>query len=106
VKFRQKPCFCETTLTFRVTIVNGHIRCTTKQLIYVKEDDIMRSLSHEECRQVAGGHNVCTPADAMNDYYGIQNTTTFGQDLVNIYEGLVFATSHIIERVAYGFRSP
>jgi hypothetical protein len=65
----------------------------------IKEDDTMRTLSTDECRQVAGGHDVCTPADAMNDFYGIQNTTTFGQDLVNIYEGLVFATSHTMERV-------
>ena len=63
----------------------------------------MRVLNQGECRRVAGGHNVCTPEDAMNDFYGIQDTTSLGQDLVNIYEGLVFATSHIIERVANAF---
>ena len=71
---------------------------------HITEDDTMRVLSTDECRQVAGGHDVCTPADAMNDFYGIQNTTTFGQDLVNIYEGLVFATSHVIERISWSFK--
>ena len=69
----------------------------------VKEDDIMRILNHEECRQVAGGTGVCTPEDAMNDLYGIQNPGSLGRDLVNIYEGLVFATSHVIERVFNAF---
>jgi elongation factor P hydroxylase len=65
----------------------------------------MRLLTKEETRLVSGGDApVCTPADAMNDFYGIQNTTTFGQDLVNIYEGLVFATSHVIERVFAAFK--
>jgi hypothetical protein len=76
-----------------------HARLGRVTTTAIKEDDPMRTLTTEECRQVAGGHNVCTPADAMNDFYGIQNTTTFGQDVVNIYEGLVFATSHVIERV-------
>jgi len=65
----------------------------------------MRTLKDEECALVSGGHDqVCTPADAMNDFYGIQNTNSLGQDLVNIYEGLVFATSHVIERMAFSFR--
>ena len=63
----------------------------------------MRLLNHEETARVAGG-NACTLEDAMNDFYGIQNTSTFGQDLINIYEGLVYATSHVIERVASSFK--
>ena len=64
----------------------------------------MRELTTEELDQVAGGYK-CTPADALNTYYGIQNTSSFGQDLVDIYEGAVFATSHVIERVANAFKN-
>ena len=61
-----------------------------------KENDPMRELTAEELENVAGGVGECTPA---NSYYGISETTSFGSDIVNIYEGLVFATSHVIERV-------
>ncbi|MDH3441954.1 MAG: hypothetical protein OEM63_14440 [Gammaproteobacteria bacterium] len=62
----------------------------------------MRELQKDELSLVFGGHDpqVCTPATAQNDYNGIRNTNTVGDDLINIYEGLVAATSHIIERVA------
>lgn len=62
----------------------------------------MRELTTDELDLVAGGYK-CTPADANNTYYGIQNTSSFGQDLIDIYEGVVFATSHVIERVANAF---
>jgi hypothetical protein len=39
----------------------------------------------------------------MNDFYGIQNTNTLGQDLINIYEGAIGFTSYVIERVALSF---
>lgn len=35
-----------------------------------------------------------------NNYGGVTDTSSFGDDVVEIYEGLVAATSHIIERVA------
>ena len=62
----------------------------------------MRELKTDELSLVFGGHTpqVCTPATALNDYNGIRNTSSVGDDLINIYEGLVAATSHIIERVA------
>jgi hypothetical protein len=62
----------------------------------------MRELTAEELAFVAGGEEqmTCTPTTAANDYYGVQNPTSVGDDLINIYEGLVAATSHIIERVA------
>jgi len=56
----------------------------------------MRELNKMELDCVSGGTGVCH----VNDYGGISNTSTVGQDLINIYEGLVAATSHIIERVA------
>jgi len=65
------------------------------------EDEDMRELRVEElCLVAGGGENSCTESSAFNDYAGISDTGAFGQDLVNIYEGLVAATSHIIERVA------
>ncbi|MGI9260455.1 MAG: hypothetical protein ACR2QR_00395 [Woeseiaceae bacterium] len=59
----------------------------------------MRELKLDELDSIAGGL-VCTPA---NSYGGITDGSTVGQDLINIYEGLVAATSHMIERVATSF---
>ena len=64
----------------------------------------MRNLTGEEVRLVAGGTGVCTAeSSAGNEFSGITNTGTLGQDLINIYEALVEVTSHIIERVANVF---
>lgn len=62
----------------------------------------MRELQSNELSLVFGGNGsqVCTPATALNDYNGITQPNRVGGDLINIYEGLVAATSHIIERVA------
>jgi hypothetical protein len=62
----------------------------------------MRALEAEEMSLVFGGHTpqVCTPATALNNYNGITNPGGIGDDLIDFYEGLVSATSHIIERVA------
>lgn len=60
----------------------------------------MRELSVQELPLVAGGGDmVCTPDDG-NNYGGVSDPGSFGQDLINLYEGLVSATSHVIERVA------
>jgi hypothetical protein len=59
---------------------------------------VMRELNKMELDFVSGGV-VCH----ANDYGGISNTSSVGQDLINIYEGLVAATSHVIERVANAF---
>lgn len=60
----------------------------------------MRELASSELEMVAGGTGVCTAEDSGNDYAGITDTSSVGDDLIDIYEGLVAATSHIIERVA------
>ncbi|MCP4335779.1 MAG: hypothetical protein GY785_24285 [Gammaproteobacteria bacterium] len=60
----------------------------------------MRELTMNEVEFVSGGTGVCTPADSGNDLGGITDSGSLGEDLINIYEGLVEATSHIIERVA------
>jgi hypothetical protein len=69
---------------------------------FIMEDEAMRELKMEDLALVsgAGSEQVCTAQTANNNYYGVQNTSTIGPDLINIYEGLVSATSHIIERVA------
>lgn len=60
----------------------------------------MRELNAAELACVSGGSNlVCTPSDG-NTYGGVGDPGSFGDDLVNMYEGLVYFTSHIIERVA------
>lgn len=60
----------------------------------------MRELTMNELACVSGGTGVCTPEDSGNDIGGVTDSESLGQDLVNIYEGLVEVTSHIIERVA------
>ncbi|MCP5089379.1 MAG: hypothetical protein GY949_00495 [Gammaproteobacteria bacterium] len=60
----------------------------------------MRELTMSEMDFVSGGTGVCTSEDSGNDYGGITNTATLGQELIEIYEGVVEATSHVIERVA------
>ena len=60
----------------------------------------MRELTVNEIQLVAGGTGECTAEDSGNNYGGVTDTSSFGEDLVDIYEGLVEVTSHIIERVA------
>lgn len=60
----------------------------------------MRELTFEEICRVAGGTGECTAEQDGNNYAGVTNTETLGQELVEIYEGLVSVASHIIERVA------
>lgn len=62
----------------------------------------MRELTETELDIVSGGVDVgvCTPANSIG---GVSNFGGLGADLVNFYEGLVFATSHVIERVANSF---
>lgn len=60
----------------------------------------MRELTMEEITRVSGGTGECTAEDSGNSYGGITETSTLGQDLIEIYEGMVEATSYVIERVA------
>lgn len=50
---------------------------------------------------VSGAGDDCSGGDSGgNNYGGITDTNSVGKEIVEIYEGLVAATSHIIERVA------
>ena len=60
----------------------------------------MRELTIEEMCMVAGGTGECTAEQATNNYGGVTDTSALGQELIEIYEGVVAAASHIIERVA------
>ena len=60
----------------------------------------MRVLNPMELDFVAGGEGECTPEDSGNTYGGVSDTSSLGEDLIEIYEGLVEAASYIIERVA------
>jgi len=53
-----------------------------------------------EMTLVAGAGDDCSSGDSGNNLGGITDSESIGDDLINIYEGLVAATSHIIERVA------
>ena len=57
----------------------------------------MRELTLSEIQMVSGAGGECPPG---NDIGGITDFPAVGKDLINFYEGLVAATSHIIERVA------
>ena len=60
----------------------------------------MRELTMSEVDFVSGATGSCSADDGSNDYGGISDTTTVGEDIINIYEGLVEAASYIMERVA------
>ena len=62
----------------------------------------MRELTMDEIRWVGGAGDECAgdSGGGGNDLGGVKDSEKFGKDLINIYEGLVEATSHIIERVA------
>ncbi len=60
----------------------------------------MRLLNEMELEMVCGAEGVCTPG---NSYGSVGNPDTFGTDMINLYEGLVSFTSHVIERVAKSF---
>ena len=62
----------------------------------------MRELTMNEMRRVSGAGDEC-PSGGGNNYGGVTETSTLGGDLIEIYEGLVEATSYIIERVANSF---
>ncbi|MCO4810145.1 MAG: hypothetical protein KC572_00975 [Gammaproteobacteria bacterium] len=61
----------------------------------------MRELTMSEIGFVSGAGDDCSGGDSGgNNYGGITDTNSVGKEIVEIYEGLVAATSHIIERVA------
>ena len=57
----------------------------------------MRELNSSEILMVSGAVGECPVG---NDIGGITDFPSIGKDLIDLYEGLVAATSHIIERVA------
>ncbi len=65
----------------------------------------MRALTATELRFVSGGTGVCIPESAIpsNSYGGISDPSSLAADLIGIYEGIVQATSYVIERVANSF---
>ena len=60
----------------------------------------MRELTMSELKCVSGGTGQCTAESSGNNYGGITDPKSLGEELVEIYEGLVEATSYVIERVA------
>ncbi len=63
----------------------------------------MRNLTKDEIQMVAGAGNQCSSNGGKNDYAGVSDPKSLGSDLIELYEGLVEATSYIIERVAKAF---
>ena len=61
----------------------------------------MRELTMQEMRLVSGAGDDCSSGG--NNYGGVTDTASLGDDLIEVYEGLVAVTSHIIERVANAF---
>ncbi len=58
----------------------------------------MRELTMNEMRRVSGAGDQCSSGG--NNYGGVTEPSTLGSDLIGLYEGLVEATSYIMERVA------
>lgn len=59
----------------------------------------MRVLTMNEMSRVAGAADDCASGGG-NNIGGVTNPSSLAKDLIEIYEGLVAATSHVIERVA------
>ena len=59
----------------------------------------MRELEPTELSFVSGAGEECSSGSG-NNIGGVTNSGSLGQDLINIYEAIVAATSHVIERVA------
>ena len=66
----------------------------------------MRELTATEMDFVSGAGEDCPEesGESGNNIGGVTDSGSLGQDLINIYEGLVEATSHVIERVANAIR--
>lgn len=60
----------------------------------------MRELTMSEIGFVGGAAEQCRSDQGGNNYGGVTDTASLGQDIIEIYEGLVEATSYVIERVA------
>lgn len=62
----------------------------------------MRELTLSEMALVSGAGDDCPAGNTGggNEYGGITDTSTVGEEIIELYEGLVAATSYIIERVA------
>ena len=60
----------------------------------------MLELTMSEIGFVGGGAEQCRSDQGGNNYGGVTDTGSVGRDIIAIYEGLVEATSYIIERVA------
>ncbi len=60
----------------------------------------MRELTITELGLVGGGAEQCSSDQSGNNYGGITDTKSIGREIIEIYEGLVEATSYVIERVA------
>lgn len=63
----------------------------------------MRTLNTNELNFVSGGEGTCGPAEGAsvgNTYGGIVDTGHIGDEIIELYEGLIQATSYMIERVA------
>jgi hypothetical protein len=57
----------------------------------------------DEIALVAGGDGECaseSDSESGNTYAGVSDVSKIGDDIIEAYEGVVAATSHIIERVA------
>jgi len=60
----------------------------------------MRELTVSEIGFVGGAAEQCRADESGNNYGGITATQSFGHEMIEIYEGLIEATSYVIERVA------
>ena len=70
--------------------------------IEIQKEIEMRELTLNEMSLVSGAGDDCSSGGG-NEYGGISDTTSVGDEIINIYEGVVAAVSHIIERVANAF---
>jgi hypothetical protein len=65
------------------------------------KDDVGKELTGEQVGEVAGGDGSCTSTVTVSGNPSISNTAGNPSDaLIGMYDGMVDATSHVIETVA------
>jgi hypothetical protein len=60
----------------------------------------MRELTVNEIGFVGGAAEQCSSGQGGNNYGGITDVNSVGKEIIAFYEGLIEATSYVIERVA------
>jgi hypothetical protein len=91
--------FLQTNVASVFLLCGLHLKCAGRAKQILKKEIEMRELSLSEMNIVSGAGDDCSG----NEFGGISEPKSLGEDLIAAYEGIVAATSHVFERVAKAF---